>query len=128
MEYLAVFAFAIILTIPLILIFSVQTQNMQMDVSYAQTYRALSKICDSAEEIYFQGTPARKTIRITFPQGIQSITVNSTYIEASFYDGKTNITITKDTSAVLKGTLRSFSGEHRIVFTAESDGVLLEDK
>jgi hypothetical protein len=127
MEYLVVFAFAIVLIIPLVLIYSVQTKNMQSDVANAQTYRLLSKISDSAEEIYFQGVPAKKTIRISFPKGINNITVNSTYIEATFYDGNNEISVTKDSSAFLKGSLRSFPGEHTITFTAEEDGVLLED-
>ena len=128
MEYLAVFSFAIILIIPLVLIYTVQTRNMQSDVANAQTYRVLTKISDSAEEIYLQGVPAKKTIRISFPKGITSITINSTYIEAGFYDGKGHIIITKSTNAVLKGSLRSFPGEHTITFTAEEDGVLVEDK
>jgi uncharacterized protein (UPF0333 family) len=128
MEYLAVFSFVIMLTIPLILIYSVQTKNVQSDIANAQTYRILAKISDSAEEIYFQGVPAKKTIRISFPKGITSINVNSSYLEATFYDGATAITVTKATDAILKGSLRSFPGEHTITFTAEEDGVLLEDK
>lgn len=127
-EYLAVFSFAIMLILPLMLIYTVQTRNMQSDVANAQTYRVLTKISDSAEEIYLQGVPAKKTIRLSFPKGIDSITLNSTYIEAKFYDGKGYISITKSTNALLKGSLRSFSGEHTITFTAEEDGVLVEDK
>lgn len=128
MEYLAVFSFAILLVIPLVLIFSVQTRNMQSDIANAQTYRVISKISDSAEEIYFQGVPAKKTIRISFPKGITSITVNSSYIEATFYDGNKEISVTKDSSAVMNGTLKTFPGEHTISFTAEANGVFLEDK
>lgn len=127
-EYLAIFSFAVLLTIPLILIFSLQTKNIQTDVTNAQTYRIISKISDSAEEIYFQGVPAKKTIRISFPEGITSIKINTSYIEATFNDGTNEISVTKDSSAVLKGSLRTFPGEHIISFTAEEDGVLLEDK
>jgi hypothetical protein len=127
-EYLAIFSFAIMLLIPLLLIFGVQTNNVKEDVANAQTYRVISKITDSAEEVYFQGVPAKKTIRISFPEGITDVIVNSTYIEAKYYSGKTELSVTKDTTAIMKGTLRHFSGEHTITFTAEEDGVLLEDK
>ncbi|MGV8168778.1 MAG: hypothetical protein ACP5N3_01865 [Candidatus Nanoarchaeia archaeon] len=128
MEYLAVFSFAAMMTIPLILIFSIQSSNLQKDVASAQSYKVLSKIADSAEEVYYQGPPAKKTIRITFPEGIDQVVINSSYIEFVFLNGESEIPITKDSRIPLKGTLKDFPGEHTITLTAESDGVLLEDK
>lgn len=128
MEYLTVFGFALLLTVPLLLIYSLQTKNMQDEVLTAQVYSILTKITDSAEEIYYEGPPAKKTIRIAFPEGINAITVNDSYIEASYSSGKTEIFISKDTTATLNGTIRHFSGEHVITFTATANEVELEDK
>lgn len=128
MEYLTIFAFVIMLTLPLILIYGVQTKNVREDVLNAQMYKVLSKIGDSAEEVYFQGPPAKKTIRISFPEGIHSIKVNGSYIEATYTSGQSEITITKDTAAILNGTIRTFSGDHVITFTANTSEVFLEDK
>lgn len=113
--------------IPLILIFVTQSENMKIDVAQAQSYRALSSIVSSAEEVYFQGTPSQKTIKISLPKGITSIVVNDSYIEFNINTGKRNYIVYKDTVANLTGTIRPFAGEHVLTFKSQGAMVLIED-
>ncbi len=73
MEYLVIFSITFVLIIPLIIIFVAQTQNMQEDITNAQLDKISSEIHDAALEVLFMGPPSQKTIRVSFPAGIQSI-------------------------------------------------------
>jgi uncharacterized protein (UPF0333 family) len=127
LEYLAVFAFALLLTMPLIVLYIEQSNNIKTDTANAQAYRVVSKISDSADEIYYQGSPAKKTVRIAFPEGIEEININGSYIEFEInIDGKEYL-IGKNSHSPLNGTLRKFGGDHVITFTARDGDVLLED-
>jgi uncharacterized protein (UPF0333 family) len=126
-EYLAVFAFALLLTIPLIILYIDQSNSIKTDTANAQAYRVVSKISDSADEVYYQGVPAKKTIRIAFPEGVEEININGSYIEFEInIDGK-DYYIGKESHSPLNGTLRRFSGDHTITFTARDSDIFMED-
>ncbi len=130
MEYLAIFSIAALMLIPLIILFATQTNTIEADIAYAQTENALSRIIDSAEEIYFQGPPAKKTLRVQFPQGIDKITIdeNAIIFRLETIDG--TIEVRKDTRATLGGSLQTFPGSHLITFEAfqDPDKVYLSDQ
>jgi uncharacterized protein (UPF0333 family) len=126
-EYLAVFAFAMLLTIPLIILYIDQSNSMKIDTANAQAYRVVSKIADSADEIYYQGSPAKKTIRIAFPEGIQEVNITGSYIEFKINIDGRDYYVGRNSHSPLNGTLRKFSGDHVITFTARDEDVLLED-
>ncbi|MCC7574592.1 hypothetical protein KO361_03290 [Candidatus Woesearchaeota archaeon] len=127
-EYLAIFSVAALMIIPLVIIFASQTNNIEADIAYAQTENALSRIIDSAEEIYFQGPPAKKTLRVQFPKGVDEVIIepNAVIFVLKTIDG--TFEIRKDTSAVLEGTLKSFQGSHLITFQSFENAVYIEDK
>lgn len=131
-EYLAIFGVAALMLIPLIIIFASQTGTIEADIAYAQTENALSRIVDSAEEIYFQGHPSKKTLRVQFPKGISDIIFMTDYLphEIIFVldtvDGSFNVT--RQTYAKIDGYLETFPGSHVIVFQAFDDVVYIQDK
>jgi hypothetical protein len=131
-EYMAIFGVAALMLIPLIIIFASQTGTIEADIAYAQTENALSRIVDSAEEIYFQGHPSKKTLRVQFPKGISEIVFRTDSLthEIVFVletiDGSFNVS--KQTSARIDGYLETFPGSHIIVFQAFEDVVYIQDK
>ncbi len=127
-EYLAVFSIALIITLPLIIIFVTQTNNLQADITNAEVNRIVSKIVDNAETVYFMGEPAQKTLAIDFPPGIQSIAVNSSFISFNVTTTDLNYVMVKETVANLTGSLRTFHGTHVIVFKAVNNTVLITDQ
>ena len=127
-EYLAIFGVAALMLIPLIIIFASQTGSIEADISYAQAENALSRIVDSAEEIYFQGPPAQKTLRVQFPKGIQEAKIegNAVVFIIRTVDGE--FEVRKETRATLEGNLKTFPGNHFIIFKSFEDSVYIEDR
>jgi uncharacterized protein (UPF0333 family) len=127
MEYLIIFAIAFAMTLPLIIIYSKQTGNMQADVAQIQIYKTASKISDYAEQVYYMGEPSQRTLYIDFPQGVNSVTINGNLIIFNVTTTDLTYDVVKETSANLTGTIKSFEGQHRIVFKAESNLVNISD-
>ncbi|MFP4567573.1 MAG: hypothetical protein ACLFN8_01385 [Candidatus Woesearchaeota archaeon] len=127
-EYLAIFGIASLMIIPLMIIFAHQSSSIEADVAYAQAESALSRIVASAEEVYFQGPPARKTLSVHFPKGVREVLIEESSIVfvLETVDGEFNIY--KDTSARLSGSLESFEGPHIVVFEASEGLVTLAEK
>jgi uncharacterized protein (UPF0333 family) len=135
-EYLAIFSITALMMIPLILLFVSQSNSIEADITYSQAENALARIVDSVEEIYFQGPPAQKTVRIHFPKGITNI--NISYVESNdvsliifeinTVDGDFEIFRSTPARINESSVLKNFEGEHVITFKSEELSVLITDK
>jgi hypothetical protein len=128
-EYLAIFSIALFMTMPLLVIYFTQTENVQTDIAAAEIEKASSKVIDAAEAVYYMGEPAQKTITVRFPKSVYKVTVaghnltfNVSSTERRFY------VVEKETIANLNGSIRNFEGPHIITFTAKADIVQITDK
>ena len=128
LEYLVIFSITFVLLIPLIIIFVTQTQNMQEDITNAQLDKLSSEIDDAVSEVYYLGPPAQKTIRVTFPSGIQSVDLESYGLVFNVQVTETSFEFVKETRVNLTGSLRSFEGPHVIVVKSYGNYVQLTDK
>ena len=126
-EYLIIFGIAFMMTLPLIVIYARQTTNVQADVTRAQTFKVASKISDYAEQVYYMGTPAQRTLAINFPEGINSVTINGNVIIFNVTTADLTYTVEQDTVANLTGGIRPFAGPHSIVFVASQNYVNITD-
>jgi uncharacterized protein (UPF0333 family) len=127
MEYLAIFSFAFLLTMPLLIIYVTQTGNLNADITGVQAYNALSKIVESAEEVYGFGEPAQKTINVDFPKGIENVIITDNSITFNITTTDSNYPMPKDTFANITGSIRSYEGPHRIVIKAIGSQVNISD-
>lgn len=127
MEYLAIFGIAALMLFPLIYLFATQTSTMEADIAYARVESAASRIIASAEEIYFQGPPARKTLKVTFPKSITSVLIDehSLIITLQTIDGE--FEIIKDTTARLQGSISTFEGDKFLVFESIGGFVVISE-
>jgi len=128
MEYLIIFGIAFAMTLPLILIYVKQTGNIQADVTQMQVYKAASKISDYAEQVYYMGEPSQRTLNINFPAGITSVQLNGTLIIFNITTTDLSYQVVKETAANLSGSIRSFEGEHILIFVAQTNVVRITDK
>jgi hypothetical protein len=128
MEYLAIFSVAIVMTFPLIIIYSAQTQNVRADITNAEIQKVASTILDSAEEVYFMGEPAQKTITIDFPEGITGVSINENNLVFNVSTAELDYEVKKETIANLTGEIRKFTGPHIISFYAQGNLVNITDK
>jgi hypothetical protein len=127
MEYLIIFGIAFAMTLPLIVIYAKQTGNMQADVTQMQVYKTASKITDYAEQVYYMGEPSQRTLYIDFPKGVNNVIISGNTITFNVTTTDLTYTVVKDTTANLTGNIKSFEGQHRIVFKAESNVVNITD-
>lgn len=128
LEYLVIFSISFVLIIPLIIIFVTQTQNMQEDITNAQLDKLSSEIHDAALEVYFMGPPAQKTIRVSFPAGIQAIELESYGMVFHMQVTELEYEFIKETDVNLTGTLKTFEGTHIIIVRSEGTHVDIQDK
>ena len=82
------------MTVPLIVLFYQQSQNINQEVTSSQLDKAASEIRDSADEVYYLGSPSKKTITVykgasfeTFPEAVEYGKTRG--IQAEFLDLKT---------------------------------------
>ncbi len=127
MEYLAIFSIAVLMTLPLIIIFVTQQGNIQTDIANAQAQRAATEIANTAEEVYFMGTPAQRTIKVTFPEGIESIQLNENVLVIEISRQGTNYHATSTTAANITGNLTTTPGQKTILLRAEAGQVIITD-
>jgi hypothetical protein len=116
------------MTLPLVIIYAKQTENVQADVTNAQIQKVANKIADYTNEVYFTGKPSQRTVTITFPSGINSVTLQGSLILFNVTTSDMNYILTKETNANLTGEIRSFPGQHVLIFKAEQDYVNITDK
>ncbi|MBN2052766.1 hypothetical protein JW756_04650 [Candidatus Woesearchaeota archaeon] len=73
LEFLMVVGFAFLLTIPLIILFYQQTDNINTEVTASQVDKIASEIRDAGDEVYYLGTPSKKTIIVYMPDNVKGI-------------------------------------------------------
>jgi uncharacterized protein (UPF0333 family) len=127
MEYLIVFAIAFAMTLPLIIIYGTQTNNIQSDITNAQIYKIASKISAYSEQVYYMGEPSQRTLYIEFPKGINNVNVIEHNISFNVTSGGITYVVLKETTANITGFIQSFEGPHKIIFKAESNIVTITD-
>lgn len=128
MEYLIVFSMAFLMTIPLIILFSVQTNNMKSDISNAQLSKLTSKIMDASEEVYYLGPPSKKVLEISFPNKIKNITIEPHALSIYVWRDKSVYSFYEDTLLNLTGSLRNSPGTRTVSVIATNSGVEISDE
>lgn len=128
MEYLIVFTMAFFMTIPLIIIFAVQSNNMQSDIAGAQLNKLAVEIVNAAEEVYFLGSPSQKTLTVMFPNGINSVTIESNSLVFNMSGENYDYMHYEDTLVNLTGSLRADSGSREVKIIALGDEVRITDE
>lgn len=118
-EYMLVMGFAALMTVPLLLIYYTYSSDTNDSVAASQSLQISRKIVDSAESVYYLGKPSQTTLKLNFPDRIQS--VNLTNREIVFkIKTKQGITDIVQTSSVnMSGSLPATQGIHVITIKAE---------
>jgi len=128
MEYLIIFSIAFMMILPLIIIYSRQTNNVQADVAQIQVYKVASKISDYSEQVFYMGEPSQRTLYIQFPAGINSVTLKGNLITFNVTTTDLTYLVVKETSANVTGTIRSFPGEHVLILKAQANIVNITER
>ena len=66
-EYIMVVGFAFLMIIPLIVVFYSSSNDLNDQITSSQADKIANEIVAAADQVYFQGPPTMKTIKIFFP-------------------------------------------------------------
>lgn len=122
-EYVIVVGIAMLITIPLFLIYYSYSSESEDYVTLNQLNVVSRKIIDSAESLYVIGEPARTEIKVFIPGKVYdaNISQNEVIFYVNTQNGQTEVTLASNVN--ITGTLPSSEGIHHIVLEAQGDKV-----
>ncbi len=127
MEYLMVMGFALIVTVPLVIIFFEQSSSAQEKVSADNAAQIARQIIDTSEQVYYLGEPSATTIKANMPDNVEQIIIsgNDLTFRMQTGSGLSDVTVSSDVN--LTGGLSSEPGIHNIKIEATANGVSIAD-
>ncbi len=75
-EYIMIVGFALLLTIPTVIIFYSQSSSNLEQINSMQAKSVARKIVDNAEKVYYLGKPSVTTIKVLMPQRMESVSIS----------------------------------------------------
>lgn len=127
MEFLIVMTFAFLMTIPLIILFYKQSEDLNRDITASQIDKIASEIRDTADEVYYLGSPSKKTISVFMPESVESITIGGKKIVFTIDAPGADYELVKWSVANLTGSIQTYSGIHQISVEANENSVAIND-
>ncbi len=122
MEYLFVMGFALLLALPLIILYFTQTAQLQDQVTSASIERAATQIVDAADTVYYLGAPSSRTITVDLPADVESVSFQGTSVTFTVSSSHGDYDQNGWSAANLTGSVGITKGPHTLVVTALPDG------
>ena len=128
-EFLLIVGFAMLMTIPLTLIFFKQSEALSNDISATQADRVASELRDAADEVYYMGAPSKKTLTVYLPREVDAITLIDNNIIFNVTGSGTRSEIVKWSAANFSSLsgLNATPGLKRITVEARAYDVLVTE-
>ena len=98
-EYLSIFGIGLALIGIVGGLFFVYTYNAKESLDFQQIDKIGSDVITNAEKIYFLGTGNRLTLKYTFPEGIENLSIHK-FNESGYKYSYLNFTIVRDDNLV----------------------------
>lgn len=86
MEYLMMVGVAFMIIVPMMYIFYDYTTSTREEISLAKLDSIGQKIVNTAEEVYFLGSPSRMTIHYTMPENVKGMEIKGGDILVFYYN------------------------------------------
>src|SRR3989344_7298512 len=124
-EYIFIIGFVTIMTIPLLMIYYSYSAQSKDIVATSQAMQIARKLVDSAESVYYLGSPSQTTIKLNFPDGIVSTNLSNREIVFKI-STKSGVTDIVEVSSInISGNLPLTEGVHVVTVKAEDGYVQL---
>jgi uncharacterized protein (UPF0333 family) len=121
-EYLVIIGLALAILMPIILYSNQNLISYKEDVKLSSAKSAVNKLAESANWVYSQGPPARLTVNICIPDGVEEISLNSILM----FKVRTSAGVSDvyhETVPTLNGSIPTNSGCYFISLVAYNDYV-----
>lgn len=127
MEYLMITAMAFLLLAPIIIIAYSESNDFHIDVSQAQIEKVGSEIVAAANAVSYTGPPAKRTIKLYFPDGIKATQITGREVVFTMTGHAGPYEYSAVAEANLSGSLNTFAGTHTITIVAGTTNVTITD-
>lgn len=115
LEYLMVVGLVVLLLTPFWIYISLYSSDIEFSFKTEYARTAVNRITDAADFVHVQGIPAKVRLKIYFPKGIDSVSVNGNKVSITLLDN----TIYSESIADLAGDLPITEGYHYITIKSE---------
>jgi uncharacterized protein (UPF0333 family) len=128
-EFLLIFGFALLLSLPLVFIFFKQGESVNSEITNSQVDRIASEVRDAADEVYYLGKPSRKTITVNMPGSVDAVTFagNAIIFNVTTQMGRYEVVKWSAANFSASSTIAAKSGIRHIVVEAEAFQVRVSD-
>jgi uncharacterized protein (UPF0333 family) len=127
LEFLIVVGFAFLMTIPMFIIFYQQSESINNDVTASQVDKVASEIRDAVDEVFYLGTPSKKSLTVYIPDRVQDITITGNTITFTVDSAGGDYQVVKWAATNISGAIGTGVGIHRITTEAFDDYVSITD-
>ena len=123
LEYLIILGFVSGLIVPMVMVFTTHSTEINENIIINQADNIASKIVDSAESVYYLGEASKSSFTVKMPKNIDSISIGNN--EVVFFVRKSNglDEIVKYCTVPINGTIATSQGIHQIVVESKGDYV-----
>ena len=122
-EYVIIMGFAMLITIPLIVIYYEHTNQTNDQVVTSQVDMIARKIVDNAESVYYLGEPSTTSIKVYMPDNVEEAIVypHEVFFRVRTKGGATEIA--QPSTVTLNGSIRVTKGTRYISIESREDYV-----
>ena len=122
-EYLLIMGFAAIMVLPLFLIYYSYSSDSTESVATSQALQIARKIVDSSESVYYLGKPSQTTLKLNFPDDIQSTNLSNYEVVFKIKIRQGVAEIVQVSNVNISGSLPTTQGIHIVTITAQDNYV-----
>src|SRR3989338_11104260 len=118
-EYLFIMGFAVLMTIPLLLIYHTYSTESGESVAQNQALQIARKIVDASESVYYLGKPSQTTLKLNFPDNIKAAKMENYEVIFNLSTTHGIAEIVQVSAVNISGNLPTSRGIHIITIKAE---------
>ena len=122
-EYLLIMGFAALMILPLFLIYYSYSSDSSESVATSQALQIARKVVDNSESVYYLGKPSQTTLKLNFPDGIQSTNLSNYEVVFKIKIRQGVAEIVQVSNVNISGSLPITPGIHIVTVTAQDNYV-----
>lgn len=127
-EYTAVVGFALLMIIPLVVVFFLQSGDLTDKVNMNQANQIGIRIVDAAESVYYVGQPSKTILKVYMPNHVEKINISNREIVFDVETINGMKVIVRTASVNITGNISTENGIQQIIVEAKEGYVDIRNK
>ncbi|VVC04947.1 Uncharacterised protein [Candidatus Burarchaeum australiense] len=123
-EYAIIVCVAIVILLPLWININNTMGITKIELQSSYSAHAVSKLQTAADAVYLQGVPAKFTVIINLPEGVDSVSISNHEISMRMSSAAGQADMIAMTLAEVEGSISPRAGAHRVTVEALATGTV----